>query len=108
MRDVEKEWTHIVGVGEDDSSPRIPFRIQSSDDEIKHQEQDGDLWAQGVELMETFVGETGRFKHWDSMVSDLDYEKCKREPDEGVERFLDREARNDERKEWLKALPFVD
>ena len=108
MRDVEKEWTHIVDVGEDDSSPRIPFRIQSSDDEIKHQEQDGDLWAQGVELMETFVGETGGFKHWDSRVNDLDYEKCKRELVEGVTRFL-REARNDEgRKEWLKALPFVD
>jgi hypothetical protein len=29
--------------------------------------------------------------------------------DEGVTRFLDREATDeDERKQWLKALPFVD
>lgn len=48
------------------AAPRIPFPIQSSDDEIRHPEQDGDLWAQGVELMETFAGETGGFKHWDS------------------------------------------
>lgn len=107
--DVEKEWTHIVGVGEDSSSPNMPFPLQFSDEETQQQEQDGELWAQGVELMEAFVSDTGVFKHWDGRVSDLDYEKCRRELDEGVKRFLDREARDDEeRREWLKALPFMD
>jgi hypothetical protein len=35
--------------------------------------------------------------------------KSRRELDEGVRRLLGREARNEEeRKEWLKALPSVD
>ena len=109
LRDVEKEWAHIVGSEGDGNSPSIPFPLQFSDEEIQLQEQDGELWAQGVELMEAFIGDTGCFKHWDGRVSDEDYEKSRRELDEGVKRFLDREARNDEeRRQWLKALPFVD
>lgn len=39
----------------------------------------------------------------------MDYEQSKKQLDEGVQRFLDLEARNqEERREWLKALPFVD
>lgn len=109
LRDVGKEWTHIVGVEEDGSSPRIAFPIQFSDEETQQQERDGELWAQGVELMETSVAEIGGFNHWDGRVSDLDYEESKRELGEGVKRFLDREARNgEEYRAWLKALPFVD
>lgn len=59
--------------------------------------------------MNAFVDDTGCFKHWDGRVSSADYEKSRRELDEGVRRFLEREARNEEeRREWLKALPFVD
>ncbi|KAE8153166.1 phosphotransferase enzyme family protein [Aspergillus avenaceus] len=104
LRDVEKEWTHIV-----QHSPGTPFPLHLSDEDIQQQEQDGELWAQGVELMNTFVSDTGCFKHWDGRVSDADYDKSRKELDEGVKRFLDREARNDkERREWLEALPFVD
>lgn len=109
LRDVGKEWEHIIGAGGDDSSPGMPFPLQFSDYEIRQQEQDGELWAQGVELMTAFVDDTGCFKHWDGRVSSVDYEKSRRELDEGVKRFLDREARNEEeRREWLEALPFVD
>lgn len=59
--------------------------------------------------MNAFVDDTGCFKHWDGRVSSADYEKSRRELDEGVRRFLEREDRNEEeRREWLKALPFVD
>jgi hypothetical protein len=109
LRDVEKEWAHIVGVGVDGSTPETPFPLQFSDEEIQQQEQDAELWTQGVELMDAFVGDTGCFKHWDGRVTDGDYEKYRRELDEGVKRFLDREARNEEeRREWLRVLPFVD
>ncbi|KAJ5958882.1 phosphotransferase enzyme family protein [Penicillium vulpinum] len=109
LRDVEKEWAHIVGVGGDGSSPRTPFPLQLSEKEIRQQEEDGELWAQGVELMNAFVANTGCFKHWDGRVSNGDYDQSKKELDKGVRRFLDREARNDEeRREWLKALPFMD
>ncbi|KAI2749401.1 hypothetical protein DTO012A8_9855 [Penicillium roqueforti] len=109
LRDVEKEWAHIIGAGRDGRSPGTPFPLQFSDEEIQQQEQGGELWAQGVELMNAFVDDTGCFKHWGGRVSDVDYEKSRRELDEGVKRFLDREARNDEeRREWLKALLFVD
>ncbi|OJJ73162.1 hypothetical protein ASPBRDRAFT_73611 [Aspergillus brasiliensis CBS 101740] len=109
LRDVGKEWAHIVGAGRDSSSPGIPCPLQFSDHEIRQQEQDGELWAQGVELMNAFVDDTGCFKHWDGRVSSEDHEKSRRELDEGVRRFLKREARNEEeRREWLKALPFVD
>ncbi|EAW09982.1 phosphotransferase enzyme family protein [Aspergillus clavatus NRRL 1] len=109
LRDVEKEWAHIIGARGDGSSPGMPFPLQFSDDEIQQQEQDGELWAQGVELMNAFVEDTGCFKHWDGRVSSVDYEKSRRKLDEGVRRFLEREARNEEeRREWLKALPFVD
>lgn len=108
LRDVEKEWAHI-GVEGDGSSPRTPFPLQFSDTEIQQQELDGELWAHGVELMNAFADDTGCFKHWDGRVSDVDYEKSRRELDEGIRRFLEREARNnEERREWLKALPFVD
>lgn len=71
LRDVGEEWTHIVGVEEDGSSPRIAFPIQFSDEETQQQERDGELWAQGVKLMEKFVAEIGGFNHWDGRVSDL-------------------------------------
>ncbi|PLB55863.1 phosphotransferase enzyme family protein [Aspergillus steynii IBT 23096] len=103
LKDVEKEWAQIVG------SPQTPFPLQFSDEEVQQWAVDGELWAQGVGLMDVFVSDTGCFKHWDGRVSDGDYEKSRKELDEGVKRFLDREARNDaERREWLKALPFVD
>ncbi|OJJ51118.1 hypothetical protein ASPZODRAFT_148466 [Penicilliopsis zonata CBS 506.65] len=102
LRDVEKQW-------ENGGFPGMPFPLQFSGEEIQQQEQDSELWAQGVELMDAFVSDTGCFKHWDGRVSDVDYEKSRRELDEGVKRFLEREARNDEEyREWLKALPFVD
>ncbi|KAJ5585281.1 phosphotransferase enzyme family protein [Penicillium hispanicum] len=108
LRDVEKEWAHIAGRG-DGSSSGTPFPLQLSNKEIQQQEQDGELWAHGVKLMDAFVGDTGCFKHWDGRVSDADYERSRRELDEGVKRFLDREARNDEEQmEWLKALSFMD
>ncbi|GAB1190867.1 hypothetical protein APSETT444_000032 [Aspergillus pseudonomiae] len=109
LRDVEKEWPSIVGGRKNGGSPSMRFPLQFSDEEIQQQDQDGELWAQGVELMDAFVGDTGCFKHWDGRVSDVDYEKSRRELDEGVKRFLDREARDDEEcREWLKVLPFVD
>ncbi|KAL2796234.1 hypothetical protein BJX66DRAFT_336248 [Aspergillus keveii] len=93
----------------DGISSQIPFPLQFSDEETRLQEQDGDLWAQGVELMGTFIEDTDCFKHWDGRVTDLDYEESKKQLDEGIKRFLDREARTeDERDQWLKALPFVD
>ncbi|PWY66750.1 phosphotransferase enzyme family protein [Aspergillus heteromorphus CBS 117.55] len=109
LRDVEKEWEQITAAGEDGSSSGTPFPLQFSKEEVEQQVQDGELWAQGVELMDAFVRDTGCFKHWDGRVSDGDYEKSRRELDEGVKRFLDRQARNyEEQREWLKALPFVD
>ncbi|OJJ01797.1 hypothetical protein ASPVEDRAFT_28436 [Aspergillus versicolor CBS 583.65] len=107
LRDVKKEWASILGVKGDGS----PFPLQFSDAEICQQEEDGDLWAQGVELMGAFLNDTGCFKHWDGKVSDVDYEQSKKQLDEGVQRqrSLDREARNqEERGQWLEALPFVD
>ncbi|KAL3491047.1 phosphotransferase enzyme family protein [Aspergillus germanicus] len=109
LRDVGKEWTQIVGIGEGGNSPTTPFPLQLTDEEVRLQERDGDLSAQGVELMNTFVEDTGCFKHWDGRVTDLVYEESKKQLDEGVKRFLDREARTeDERRKWLEALPFVD
>lgn len=109
LRDVEKEWASIVGVGRDGSSPALPYLLQFSDEEIQQLDRDADLWARGVELMDAFINDTGCYKHWDGRVSHADYERAREELDEGVKRFLDREARNDEeRREWLEALPFVD
>ena len=108
LRDVEKEWSDIVGVGPD-GLPLVPFPLQLSAVEVQQQEQDEELWAQGVELMNEFISDTGGFKHWDGRVSSADYELLKRQLDEGIERFLKCEPRNEEeRKEWLKVLPFVD
>ncbi|KAL3481749.1 kinase-like domain-containing protein [Aspergillus californicus] len=105
LRDVEETWVDIVGTGPD----AVPCPFEFSAAEIKEQEADEDLWAQGVQLMDEFVKDTGGFKHWDGRVTDADYEISRREFDEGIERFLGREARNDEEmKAWLEALPFVD
>ncbi|RMJ22907.1 Phosphotransferase enzyme family protein [Aspergillus sp. HF37] len=106
--DVGNEWSKIVGMGPD-SLPRIPCPLQFSAAEVQQQIRDEELWAQGVGPMNCFISDTGCFKHWDDRVSDADYELSKRQLAEGIERLLGREARNEEeRKEWLKALPFVD
>lgn len=108
LREVEKKWSIIVGERPDDL-PSIPCPLQFSAAEVKQQEHDEKLWAQGVDLMSDFVSETGCFKHWDGRVSNEDYEVSRRQLAEGIERFLSREARDQEgRKAWLKALPFVD
>ncbi|KAE8337770.1 hypothetical protein BDV24DRAFT_154051 [Aspergillus arachidicola] len=108
LRDIQKEWPSIVGKGLDEASS-IPCPLQFSAHEVQEQERDEELWAQGVGLMEEFTGDTGCFKHWDGRVNEQDYDLSRKQLDEGVERFLQREARNEEeRKEWLEALPFVD
>ena len=108
LRDVEKEWPKIVGLGSD-GQPAMPFPLHFSAVEIEQQEKDKTLWAQGVELMNDLINDTGGFKHWDGRVSNEEYETLKDELASGIERFLDREARNaEERAAWLKALLFVD
>ncbi|KMU77095.1 hypothetical protein CISG_06133 [Coccidioides immitis RMSCC 3703] len=108
LRDVEKRWPEIVGIGTD-GLPLVPCPLQFSAAEIQEQERDEELWAQGVGLMNNFISDTGCFKHWDGKVSNADYESSKRQLAEGIQRFLGREARNEEEcKAWLKALPFVD
>lgn len=108
LRDIQKEWPSIVGQDSDGASS-IPCPLQFSADEVEEQERDVELWAQGVRLMEEFTSDTGCFKHWDGRVNEQDYELSRKQLDEGVERFLQREARNEEEwKEWLEVLPFVD
>lgn len=108
LRDVEKEWPNIMGLGSD-GQPLIQNPLQFSAAEVAEQEKDEELWAQGLELMNTFISDAGGFKHWDGMTSNEDYEALKDQLNSGIERFLNREARNaEERAAWLKALPFVD
>jgi hypothetical protein len=108
LRDVEKEWPKIVGTGSD-RLPLIPCPLHFSTAEIEQQGKDEELWAQGVKLMNTFISDAGGFKYWNGKVSNEDYETLKDQLARGIERFLDREARNsEERVAWLKALPFVD
>jgi hypothetical protein len=108
LREVEKRWSEIVEE-RPDGLPSIPCPLRFSAAEVEQQEHDEKLWAQGVDLMSDFINETGSFKHWDGRVSNEDYEVSRRQLAEGVERFLSREARNqEERKAWLKVLSFVD
>ncbi|KUJ13902.1 phosphotransferase enzyme family protein [Mollisia scopiformis] len=108
LRDFEKEWPNIVGLGSD-GHPLIRCPLHFSTAVIEQQEKDEELWAQGVELMNTFISDVGGFKHWDGKVSNEDYETSKAQLASGIEQFLDREARNaEELATWLKALPFVD
>lgn len=107
LRDVEKDWPNIVGRGPN-GDPLIQCPLHFSSAEIKQQEENEKLWAQGVELMNSFICDTGGFKHWDGRVGNEDYETLKAQMASGIERFLDREARNaEERAACLKALPFV-
>ncbi|TVY78321.1 Altered inheritance of mitochondria protein [Lachnellula suecica] len=108
LREVEKEWPNIMGPGPD-GLPLVPCPLHFPAAEIEQQEKDEELWAQGLQLMDAFISDTGSFKHWDGRVSNEDYETLKDQLASGIERFLDREARNaEERAAWLKALPFVD
>jgi hypothetical protein len=108
LRDVIEEWPNIVGM-RSDGTPLVPCPLHFSAVEIEEQEKNENLWAQGIELMNTFISDTGGFKHWDGRVSHEDYENTKEQLAGGIERFLDREARNaEERAAWLKGLPFID
>ncbi|KAE8420953.1 hypothetical protein BDV36DRAFT_87277 [Aspergillus pseudocaelatus] len=108
LRDIQKEWPSIVG-SELDAASSIPCPLQFSANEVQDEERDEELWAQGVRLMEEFTSDTGCFKHWDGRVNEQDYELLRKQLDDGVERFLQREASSEEeRREWLEAIQFVD
>lgn len=108
LRDVIEAWPNIVGMGSD-GTPLVPCPLHFSTAEIEEQEMDEDLWAHGIELMDTFISDTGGFRNWDGRVNHQDYETTKEQLASGIERFLGREARNaEERAAWLKVLPFVD
>lgn len=108
LREVGEKWSIIVSE-RPDGLPSISYPLRFSAVEVEQQQHDEKLWAQGVDLMSDFIDETGCFKHWDGRVSNEDYEVSRRQLAEGIERFLSREARNqEERKAWLKALPFAD
>lgn len=108
LREVKEDWPEIVGIGSD-GTPLEPCPLQFSSTEVEQQERDEALWAQGVDLMDEFLRETGGFKHWDGRVSNENYEHLKKQWVEGVEEFLKREAKTkEERMAWLKVLPFVD
>lgn len=108
LKDVEREWPKIVGLGPD-GNPLIRCPLHFSTAEIKQQEENEKLWVQGVELMNAFICDAGGFKHWDGRVSNEDYETLKGQLASGIDRFLDREARNaEERAAWWQALPFVN
>ncbi|KAL5362813.1 hypothetical protein BJX96DRAFT_186403 [Aspergillus floccosus] len=98
-RDVEKEWAHIVGVREDGSAPETRFPLHLSDEEFQQQEQDAELWAQGVELMGTFVGDTGCFKHWDVDLNHLTFPAPLILPDDDL--ALDPDYPPQSFQEWL-------
>ncbi|KAB8224342.1 kinase-like domain-containing protein [Aspergillus novoparasiticus] len=83
LRDIQKEWPSIVGQDSDGASS-IPCPLQFSANEVQEQERD------------ERTGDTGCFKHWDGRVNEQDYELSRKQLDEGVERFLQREARNEE------------
>ncbi|KAK2873745.1 hypothetical protein FQN49_002108 [Arthroderma sp. PD_2] len=101
LREVKNQWPTIVGEGPD-GQPTVPCPLQFSATEVEQQENDVELWAQGVELMNNFISESGCFKHWDGRVDTADYDLSKKQLAEGIEKFLSREARNDEeRKAWL-------
>ncbi|KAL2856458.1 phosphotransferase enzyme family protein [Aspergillus pseudoustus] len=108
LRDVQTAWGSIVGTNPD-GSPRIPCPLDFSNEEVKLQEADEELWARGVTLMEEFIADAGGFKHWDGRVTEADYALSRKQLDEGVERFLGREVRSEEEREaWRRAMPFVD
>ncbi|KAB8266762.1 hypothetical protein BDV30DRAFT_244961 [Aspergillus minisclerotigenes] len=95
LRGIRKEWPSIVGHGSDDASS-IPCPLQFPAHEVQEQERDEGLWAQGVGPKEEHTGDMGCFKHWAGRVNEQDYELSRKQLDEGVERFLQREARNEE------------
>ncbi|EFQ99332.1 phosphotransferase enzyme family protein [Nannizzia gypsea CBS 118893] len=108
LRDIKDSWPAIVGVGSD-GNPSVPCPLEFSAADVEQQERDVELWAQGVELMNEFIKETGGFKHWDGRVETANYDLSKRQLVEGINNFLNREAKNEEEREaWLKVLPFAD
>ncbi|OAL72449.1 hypothetical protein A7D00_3450 [Trichophyton violaceum] len=108
LREIKDSWPTIVGVAAD-GKPSIPCPLDFSAADVEQQERDVELWAQGVELMNEFIKDTGAFKHWDGRVEIADYDLSKRQLFEGINKFLDREAKNaEERAAWLRLLPFID
>lgn len=108
LREVNQDWCNIIGSGSIDKDAR-PCPLQFSAAEIRTQERDEELWANGVELMNKFIADIGGAKHWDGRVSSDNYESWREQLDGGVQRFLERECKNSqERDEWLKILPFID
>ena len=59
--------------------------------------------------METVLEQVGAYRGWDGWVNHASYEVMKARLEKCLERFLDREAKNDtQRKEWIKAWPFAE
>jgi hypothetical protein len=93
------EWTK-----KSSSSP-----LSFTPEDRKRQEEDERLWGQGVELLAGLLDQVGAFQGWDGWVNHNNYEAMKASLANGVERFLDQHARNDEeRRLWSEVLPFKD
>ena len=71
-----KRMAKYCGSGPD-GDPLIRCPLHFSAAEIEQQDENEKLWAQGVELMNTFICDAGGFKHWDDRVSNDDYETLK-------------------------------
>ncbi|KAI9672324.1 MAG: hypothetical protein M1817_003346 [Caeruleum heppii] len=105
---VEAEWPKIVGT-DADGRPAVPCPLSFSSQEKDLQSADEAKWIEGIELMEAALDDLGAPRGWDGWVSHADYELMKVKLRDCLQRFLDREARDDrERAEWIKAWPFAD
>lgn len=66
-------------------------------------------WNKGFELMGAVIEQLGVYQGWDGWVDDAYYDLMKARLENCLERFLDREAKNDiQRTEWIKAWPFAE
>jgi hypothetical protein len=104
----EREWARVVRSGDPNALvPPCPLRFSAEDKE--RQDVEVTKWIEGIELMGTVLEEVGAQIGWNGWVNHADYESTKARLDGCLERFLSREARNEEeRVAWLKAWPFQD
>jgi hypothetical protein len=105
---LEKEWPNVVGTGRN-GQPPVPCPLIFSFRDTTDQPEEEAIWVKEVELMEAILEELGVYRGWDGWVNHANYATMKDKLEDCLERFLSREAKNDEeRAEWIKAWPFKD
>lgn len=103
-----ENWKVVVGE-DSNGNPKIACPLRYSEEEIRAQKFEHDIWAIDIMRKVQVIEELGAYIGWDGAVPLEQYDDIVVRLENAKQRFLDREADTPEKRDlWEKAWPFRD